>query len=190
MEKFLYLKEKSWVQPWIEGGEVPLYNASKYKSAERDGIYTPDENLIDVSTHSVEQVFGDSVPIMGSNIIFEGAEINGVSYPFIQVDRTFEDGLVLCLANRRSDEIAKGLKKLACVKILSIEYLKEVLDEQIGIKSLSGPCKYTTTHIRDSFTKSTLDSWQDEFRLFWPGVESRSVHIPQGIAIRIPIRCG
>ncbi|MCR1304018.1 MULTISPECIES: hypothetical protein [unclassified Enterobacter] len=189
MEKFLYLTEKEWFQPWVYGGNVPLSLASKYKKDERHGIYTPDENLVDSSTHDLNKVFGGGVNLMGTNHVFIDSYVNGELFPFMQYNRTFEDGLILCLANRRSNYIAKKLKKFSCVKILNVENLKLILDEQIGVVSEMGPCKYTSSHIRNCFTKSNLDSWQDEYRLFWPGAEPRDVFIPKGTATRISIRC-
>ena len=188
MEKYLYLSELSFVSPWVEGGSVPLKSASTYKSIERQGIYTPDENLIDTSTHDIG-LFGGAVVIENSTVNFFGGSINGEPLPDqMTIDRKTEDGLVLCLANRRSNYIAKKLNKKACVKILDMHKLKIVLDEQIGIVSIMDSCSYTKTHHRNHFLKSELDAWQEEYRLFWPGAGSTNVNIPRGIAIQIPIR--
>lgn len=188
MEKYLYLTEYSWVSPWINGGEVPLSCASAYKSVERAGVYTPDENLIDNSTHDINQ-FGSAFLIENSTVNFYGGSVNGKPLPdFMRIERRTEDGLVLCLANRRSNYIAKKLGKKACVKILDVEALKSCLDAQIGVESLMAPCKYTSDHSRGHFLKSSLDSWQDEFRIFWPNTMACKVNIPPNIALRIPIR--
>lgn len=188
MEKYLYLTELSWVHPWVNGGSVPLKCASTYKSIEREGIYTPDENLIDNSTHDVND-FKNLLTIEDSSITFFGGTFNGKPLPEVmKFDRKTEDGLVLCLANRRSNYIAKRLGKKACVKILDVYYLKEMLDSQIGVESIMGECKYTKTHLRNHFLKSELDFWQDEFRIFWPGIRAIDVNIEKNIAIQIPIR--
>ncbi|EIV7044122.1 hypothetical protein [Citrobacter braakii] len=188
MEKYLYLTKCEWVSPWVNGGEIPLSCASSYKRVERGGVFTPDENLIDNSTHDINQ-FGSAFCIENSTVNFYGGFINGKSLPeFMRFDRRTEDGLVLCLANRRSNYIAKKLGKNACVKILDVIALKNSLDEQIGIESEMGPCRYTVSHSRGHFLKSALDSWQDEFRLFWPNTQARYVFIPPNIAIQIPIR--
>lgn len=188
MEKYLYLTELSWVEPWVNGGVIPLKCASSYKSIERHGIFTPDENLIDTSTHDINQ-FASAISIENSSVTFFGGEINGIKLPSVmKIERKTEDGLVLCLANRRSNYIAKRLGKKACVKIFNIFELKEVLDEQIGVCSLMDKCEYTKTHLRNHFLKSELDSWQEEYRLFWPGVEAAEVKIKKNMAMQIPIR--
>ncbi|HCA9548793.1 hypothetical protein HXX54_12945 [Klebsiella pneumoniae] len=188
MEKYLYLTELSWVEPWVNGGVIPLKCASSYKSIERHGIFTPDENLIDTSTHDINQ-FASAISIENSSVTFLGGEINGIKLPNVmKIERKTEDGLVLCLANRRSNYIAKRLGKKACVKIFNIFELKEVLDEQIGVFSLMDKCEYTKTHLRNHFLKSELDSWQEEYRLFWPGVEAAEVKIKKNMAMQIPIR--
>ncbi|MEQ0036418.1 hypothetical protein ABLU74_04700 [Klebsiella sp. GG_Kp161] len=188
MEKYLYLTELSWVEPWVNGGVIPLKCASSYKSIERHGIFTPDENLIDTSTHDINQ-FASAISIENSSVTFFGGEINGIKLPNVmKIERKTEDGLVLCLANRRSNYIAKRLGKKACVKIFNIFELKEVLDEQIGVCCLMDKCEYTKTHLRNHFLKSELDSWQEEYRLFWPGVEAAEVKIKKNMAMQIPIR--
>ncbi|MEH9098454.1 hypothetical protein RAF55_05860 [Klebsiella pneumoniae] len=188
MEKYLYLTELSWVEPWVNGGVVPLKCASSYKSIERHGIFTPDENLIDTSTHDINQ-FASAISIENSSVTFFGGEINGIKLPNVmKIDRKTEDGLVLCLANRRSNYIAKRLGKKACVKIFNIYELKDMLDEQIGVCSLMDKCEYTKAHQRNHFLKSELDSWQEEYRIFWPGVEAAEVKIKRDMAMQIPIR--
>lgn len=188
MEKYLYLTELSWVEPWVNGGVVPLKCASSYKSIERHGIFTPDENLIDTSTHDINQ-FASVISIENSSVTFFGGEINGIKLPNVmKIDRKTEDGLVLCLANRRSNYIAKRLGKKACVKIFNIYELKDMLDEKIGVCSLMDKCEYTKTHLRNHFLKSELDSWQEEYRIFWPGVEAAEVKIKRDMAMQIPIR--
>ena len=43
---YLYLEKKEWSAAWIHGGTIPVNLASKYKKDYRDGIFTPDENLV------------------------------------------------------------------------------------------------------------------------------------------------
>ncbi|HAU5610520.1 hypothetical protein M5R23_05890 [Citrobacter freundii] len=188
MEKYLYLTRVEWISPWVDGGMVPLEKASKYKSIERNGTLTPDENLIDTSSHHLESMLGSMFDLQGGSIKMEGCRNQRGPLPDMFFHRRVEDGLVFCLANRRSNFIAKKLNKVACVKILDIEKLKACLDEQIGIVSTMGQCSYTKSHERNHFVKSFLDSWQDEFRLFWPNAESTNVEIPKNTAIPIPIR--
>lgn len=188
MEKYLYLREIEWALSWVQGGEVPLKCASAYKKDERGGIYTPDENLIDNSSHDISQfehLFKMSAGKLSVGKLIE----NGKEFPSeLRFDRKIEDGLVLCLANRRSNYIAKKLKKKACVKIIDVDALKNCLDEQIGIISKMDACKYTQGHLRNHFLKSSLDSWQEEFRLFWPHAKPCVVNIPSNIALHVPIR--
>ena len=69
MENFLYLTESEWAKTWVVGGEIPIKLASSYLSDNREGVMTPDENLI----HESE------VPIPNPNEKPESrkSEING-----------------------------------------------------------------------------------------------------------------
>lgn len=187
MEKYLYLTQHSWVTSWVEGGEVPLVVSSTYLSQERSGTLTPDENLIESSTHP-QSIFGSSASVTGRDNFIGTFVRNGeVVANNIMINHYVEDGLVLCLANSCRDDIARGLGKLACVKIHDVNELKATLDEQVGSASIMGPCKYTTSYHRNHFLKSVEDEWQDEFRLFWKGIGSRTVIIPKGIGVQVPI---
>ncbi|HDW0150894.1 TPA: hypothetical protein ROH98_003324 [Enterobacter asburiae] len=188
MKKYLYLTKAEWVFPWIRGGVVPLFQASTYLSDERDGVMTPDENLIDTSTHDIK-AYGNLARIQGGgSISFTNSTINGVFHPgTIKFEQRVEDGLVLCLANSKSSEIARRLGKRACVEISDVEHLKRYLDRQLGIESAMRACEYTNGHNRNHFLKSSLDSWQDEFRIFWPGAKSTRVSIPSGMAKKVKI---
>lgn len=194
MEKFLYLTKPEWVDAWVNGGTVPLSCASSYLSVERHQTKTPDENLIDTSSHDVKSL----EPLV--RIVSEGgASLTNISIgkvinngmlvaQDILINRQYEDGLILCVSNRKSNFIAKRFGKFACVRILDINLLKDALDEQIGVVSQMGKCSYTTGHLRNHFLKSSLDSWQDEFRLFWPNQAAREVIIPKGTAVAERIR--
>lgn len=172
---------------------MPLSQASSYLSAERHQIFTPDENLIDSSTHNINDfagIIGFSRGGTLQNISIGKVVINGELFAEdIKINRKHEDGLVLCMSNRKSNFIAKRFGKLACVRIIDVYHLKSILDEQIGVVSLIGSCAYTKSHLRDHFLKSDLDSWQDEFRLFWPGVMARNVTMPKGLALPERVRC-
>lgn len=188
MKKYLYLTKKEWVFPWTRGGVVPLFQASTYLSDERDGVMTPDENLIDTSTHDIK-AFGNLVKMDGGGTIkFIDSTIDGVMHKgTIKFERKIEDGLVLCLANTKSTELARKLGKVACIEIRDVEQLKVHLDKQIGIPSVMAQCEYTNGHNRNHFLKSSLDSWQDEFRIFWPGAKSTRVSIPSGAAKQVKL---
>lgn len=182
MDLYLYLKEHRFVDAWMHGGRVPFYVASTYRREERSGVYTPDENLIDSSTFDIKSL-GGAVRFEGNikNVVFEnsyagGKTVNGT------VNRHYEDGLVICLSIRRSKFIARNLHKTACVKINDIGKLKQLIDEATGVHGQQGLCQYTASHERGHFLKSTFDSWQEEYRLFWPDVCNIEINIPPGLA--------
>ncbi|MCK7149762.1 hypothetical protein L8O47_02340 [Enterobacter roggenkampii] len=189
MKKYLYLTKSEWVSPWTRGGVVPLFQASTYLSDEREGVMTPDENLIDTSTHDIK-AFSRFIEMQGGGTAtFINSTFNGSFYPgTIKFEQRFEDGLVLCLANSKSTTLARRLGKRACVEISDVELLKRHIDKQLGVAGFMRPCEYTDGHNRDHFLKSSLDSWQDEFRIFWSGVKSTRVSIPSGIAREVKIR--
>lgn len=182
MDLYLYLKEHRFVDTWVNGGRVPFFVASTYKREERSGVYTPDENLIDSSTFDIKTLAGvagfkgDNRNIRFENCNFNGRIFNGT------VNRHYEDGLVICMSTRRSKFIARKLHKTACVKIGEIGKLKYLIDEATGVEGQQGLCRYTTSHERHHFLKSTYDSWQEEYRLFWPGVGNIEINIPPGLA--------
>lgn len=188
MKKYLYLTKPEWVFPWIRGGVVPLFQASTYLSDERDGVMTPDENLIDTSTHDIKSFGGLIEVVGGATVTFTGSSFNGAYYPeTMMFHRRNEDGLVLCFANSKSAELAKRLGKRACVEISDVERLKRHIDTQVGTVGIMGACEYTDGHNRNHFLKSSLDSWQDEFRIFWPKAKSMQVSIPSGIGVEVKI---
>lgn len=187
MKKYLYLTQKNWVSPWINGGVVPLYAANKYLSEERSGVFTPDENLIDTSTHDIKK-YSDFFSQDGTcSFTVKNSFLGGVFHDHMHFEQKTENGLVLCLSNKKRARIALKLGKEACVKILDVELLKQHLDEQIGMTGIMKSCEYTNTHKRNHFLKSSLDAWQNEFRVFWPGVESLTVTIPPGIAKEVKL---
>lgn len=189
MDKYLYLNFPEWKDAWINGGKIPLNPASVYKRMDRDGIYTPDENLIYESTHDLK-LLEPMVKIgVGSKNISIGKLVNnGVTVAEnVQASIYEEDGVILSLCNRKSKSIARELKKQACVKILDLEFLKAVIDEQLGKVSIAKPCTYTTSYERNHFLKSTKDEWQDEYRLFWDHQEKVEIILPKGIAKSIKI---
>lgn len=189
MEKYLYLNFPEWKDAWINGGKIPLNPASVYKRMDRDGIYTPDENLIYESTHDLDQLEPIVKVGVGARNVSIGKIIsNGVTIAEnVQASRYEEDGVILSLCNRKSKSIAKKLKKQACVKIINFELLKKAIDEQLGKVSIAKPCKYTDSYERNHFLKSTEDEWQDEFRLFWDHQEKVEIILPKGIAKSVKI---
>ncbi|EJA2550653.1 hypothetical protein MWS75_002686 [Serratia marcescens] len=185
MEKYLYLTKPEWADAWVNGGQVPFYKASKYKSEERRGVNTPDENLIDSSTVDIQSLAPNMVFSPGSvlkNCVFVNNTIDGRSYKYMRINRFIEDGLVVCLSNKRSMLIARRLEKKACVKIKDVNELMRIINDQIGVEGVMGPCKYTINHERNHFLKSTKDAWQREYRMFWPEVGDTNILLPPGVA--------
>lgn len=187
MEKYLYLTRTIWVRSWVQGGPIPLNLASAYKSAERKGIYTIDENLIHESNYDLNKLseYGmvcDSV----RNLSIGSFEYNGVVVARnIQGSKYEDDGLILSLCNVMNRDIARKMGKLACVKINDVNKLKLIIDEQLGVAGIARTCTYTESHIRNHFTKSLLDKWQNEYRIFWKVDSKKEIMLPKGIAKRI-----
>lgn len=186
MFKYLYLEKVEFCNAWINGGVVPLSLASKYVNEERHGVFTPDENLIYQSTHDLSRLEHVISISESKDITIGEIELNGkVIASNLKASKYTEDGVVLCLSNKRSKKVAKRLGKSACVKILNIWELKEVLDAQIGVVGVAGPCEYTSSYERSHFLKSELDKWQDEYRIFWKLDSKISVRLPRGMAKRV-----
>lgn len=181
--KFLYLSEVSYTHAWLHGGDIPLEVASTYKSKERNGIYTPDENIIDDSTHDVADFkrffdFGDNA--QGNT--FVNCSFGGRFIPHMKINRRHEDGVVFCLSNSFKISIAERMKKVACMQIHDVDKLQAIMDKQIGKQSIAGSCSYTHLHYRGHFEKSYADAWQDEYRFFWHHDQSVKITLPPGIA--------
>ncbi len=184
MHKYLYLTEVEWVDTWINGGCVPVSLASSYLSIERDGIMTPDENLIHESPVPIPSLENHGFHVNNChNITFKGCTGDGFNIPDI-IDANYysEDGLVLSFCNTFDICIAKKLKKKACVRILNIKKLKKNIDRQLGCKGVMKSCEYTSTHNRNHFLKDEADAWQDEYRIFWKTTIEKQVNIPAGTA--------
>lgn len=184
MHKFLYLLNQDYAYTWINGGSVPVSLASRYLSNKREGVRTPDENLIHESNVPIPSLkqFGLVIDEV-SNFTITNSTGNGVKIPNI-VGANFytDDGLILSFCNTFSTEIAKQMNKKACVKILDFEKMKKKIDRQLGCKGVMKAVEYTTDHNRNHFLKSIEDSWQDEYRIFWKSTQERWVTIPKGTA--------
>ncbi|WP_413525340.1 hypothetical protein [Photobacterium phosphoreum] len=186
MEKYLYLTEVEWAHAWINGGYIPISLASSYLSDTRDGIYTPDENLIHDSPIDLKSLspllhIADNAQVKGLTII--NNTVDGIKIPdFVNASYFNEDGLILSLCNEFSPEIATKMRKKCCVKIINIEKLRRVIDKQLGCKGRMDDCIYTDNHERNHFLKSIEDHWQNEYRLFWYFLKNKWVKLPAGMA--------
>lgn len=186
MHKYLYLTHAEWASAWVNGGVVPLSLASKYKSMEREGIYTPDENLIHESNVDLMSLkgavsFGENPNVRNFNFI--GCRLGGIQVPdVIGASLYMEDGLIQSFCNVFDVGIANRLGKTACVRIRNIEKLRKYMDKRLGRRSRFGDCEYTRDHRRNHFLKSIDDDWQQEYRFFWPKKDSCSVELPVGVA--------
>ena len=186
MYKYLYLTKTEWADTWINGGDIPISLASTYLHDEREGILTPDENLIHESPVDIKSLsplvnFGEGGGV--KSFTMTNCSVNGVSMPDI-VDAKYysEDGLILSFCNSLDESIAKRLGKQCCVKVSKLKEFRKVIDKQLGVKGVMQSCEYTDNHERNHFLKSTDDAWQDEFRLFWRYQNNTTVTIPQGHA--------
>lgn len=186
MSLYLYLNEHWHANTWVNGGVIPINPASFYRSTERAGIMTPDENLIhnspiDLKSLEPNLYIAPGADIRNLNMI--GTVFDGVKIPdIISADYYEEDGLILSFSTRLTGIVARKMTKKACVKIKSVEALKRYLDAQLGVESIADYCQYTTGHQRNHFLKSDADSWQAEFRIFWPIAERVEVDLPFGVA--------
>lgn len=191
MKKYLYLTEKEWVLTWTNGGKIPIKLASTYLSDHRAGTLTPDENLIhksEVDLTKLEPFIRIHRGPGPNSLTMKNGTFNGRPAPdIINASYYIKDGLILSFSNNLNKEIATRLEKKACVEIQSIERLKEIIDDQIGVKGIMGVCDYTQDHQRNHFLKSVSDSWQDEYRLFWPVSEERWIFLPSGLATEVDL---
>ncbi|OOL34024.1 hypothetical protein BOO94_30710 [Pseudomonas sp. FSL W5-0299] len=183
MGLYLYLNEHSHADTWINGGVIPIQPASTYRKLERDGIYTPDENLIHKSPFDLFSL-SPVLDLRGfGHFSMNNLMVNGVQVPNVSdVSLYEEDGLILSFSCRYKKKTAIRMKKKACVKILDVDALKKHLDEKLGVEAIAKDCEYTQGHERNHFLKSNADQWQAEFRMFWPILERVEVELPPGVA--------
>ena len=184
--RYVYLKEKSHADTWVNGGKIPLSVATSYKKNVRDGIYTPDEGFIYDSPIPLEEIEKDYVKFEGDihDFTWSGNTFNGVATPnYENVSRYCEDGLIICFSREFSNEIGVRFKdKVACVKILDIHKLFQIIDDQFPVDGKLADCEYTDDHQRNHFLKSKQDDWMRETRMFWRNIEIKEVEIPPGLA--------
>ena len=184
MEKYLYLTQPEWTKAWIDGGAVPINLASTYLSVSREGVMTPDENLIHDSVVSIPSLRQYGFHFEGvKNLTMTDCHSNGTRLPNLNNASYYsEDGLILSFCNHFDISTAEKFGKKACVKILNIDKTRRNIDIQLGCKGTMNVCEYTKDHQRNHFLKSIEDQWQDEFRMFWKITTMKWVKVPAGTA--------
>lgn len=191
MEKIRYLAEPAHAEAWINGGPIPIFPARAYLSDERGGIYTPDENRQLDSNADV----GLLPPLLRAEVgrakyfIATNNTYNGARLPDVTARSGYLEALVLCMSNDIDADAAGRMGKSVCVRILNVERLKGILDDQVGAESRMGRCRYTDEERQiDHFAKSLHDKWQNEFRFVWPGLDKEvCVELPPSIAERVEL---
>ena len=190
--KYLYLAAESHADTCVRGGMIPIKLASTYLSDQRAATRTPDEGRIYDSAVDLE-VYQPVVRFVGDgfrNITLTKIFKDGQKLPDVfGASRYRDDGLILSFCNQNSEAVARRFNRQVCVQILDIGALKRCIDQQIGIKGIMAPCRYTTDHQRNHFLKSTEDAWQQEYRLFWARTDDKErwVQINTGLARRVDI---
>ncbi|MGP5551526.1 hypothetical protein ACTXNE_12740 [Psychrobacter namhaensis] len=193
MKIYLYLEKEEWAEAWVNGGKIPITPASAYLADEREGVMTPDENLIhksEVPIPSLRQFGFDiggvrNLNMSGNRIIKNVNGIEEVTHvPDIKNGSYYkEDGLILSFCNHLSPATALKLGKVICVELTNIAKTKKQLDKRLGIRGEMKKCEYTEDHQRNHFLKHKDDAWQDEYRIFWKSQQGRRwVTIPSGTA--------
>ena len=97
IQKFVYLENEVYSNTWINGGKIPIKLASSYKSEERKANFTPDENLIYNTNHSLD-ILKPFINIEEScsikNININNTFMNGkrIPEPFCLVDMGVKSG--------------------------------------------------------------------------------------------------
>ncbi|WP_131798626.1 hypothetical protein [Achromobacter insolitus] len=175
---YLYLPVLSYSEAWIRGGRVPIRLASSYKSDLRQGIMTPDENLIYDSPVPFEALHPAIVVEGDARVTFTNNTYNGRRLPDIKnASRYREDGLILSFSKTASPDVMRRLDKVCCIEVTKPGLLWRRINSQIGRIGRVGACRYTTDHQRDHFLKSVEDQWQDEYRFFWPKTDQPEVWV-------------
>jgi hypothetical protein len=195
---YLYLEKREFVQTWINGGEIPISLASKYKNVERIGINTPDEltqrdyqgikKLDDINCLINLDVFdenSESTIIFNIGKIVKSGNVIGTN---VKVHQFSEDAGILCFSTKLCSDLAKKLDKNYCVEIQDIDSLCKIIDGQLGDNGVHKACIYTFDEKRNHFLKSSKDEWQQEYRIIWKKVTKETwVKIPDGVAEEIDL---
>lgn len=201
---YLYLTEKDWAEAWVNGGKIPIKVASTYKADYRDGIFTPDENIVRELKGLDENIFTSHImsgdPNLGENsstqirigklVVVENTpngRVEKIMGENIDYLAKYEEGYIQSFSNTLSEDVMEKFKKKACVQIVNPEELEKIISAQLNLKCIAQKCKYTDGKNRNHFLKSVNDEWQDEFRFFW---KKDSAEEPKEIWVDIPANSG
>jgi hypothetical protein len=174
---YLYLEKPEYAETWINGGKISIKLASCYKSDERNGIYTLDENIVSNNSYQSKLDFDNISRLLH---IFNSSGIPGFDTVVrsrgknngLQLMMKYEDGYILSFCTKKDKKIMEKLGKRVCVQINDVFKLKQFIDEQMRCLGKYDRCKYTKRHCRDHFLKSKEDEWQKECRIFWNIIKS------------------
>lgn len=190
---FLYLKELSFADIWVQGGPVPMRPASNFLSDRRAGVMTPDE----VKQREVFGLTPDQEVGLGG--IFENADFTNVTYrtkdqvseiQFGRVRNQLENSHILCFSRVWSGDLCRKLECVAAVEIVDWEKLISSIRDQTGLKVEGSTVEYTRGNNREHFLKHIDDAWQAEFRIAAFGGDTSTdlwVNVPNGVAIPVDL---
>jgi len=129
-------------------------------------------------------VVGDDVKI-DNVLVMRGDHTDELLYSG-DFRQNYADALILCGAKIYHPILMSRLKKEVCIKIKDLLPLQEVIDKQLGIKSIFGNCKYTDLVDRNHFLKSSESRYQNEWRLVWELPYEEVSKYPNGVEVVIP----
>ena len=185
MAVFKYLNVEH-AESWLHGGSIPIFLASSYRSNERSGHLTPDENVQRSLTNMPEYMFKRIArigPNATAHLNFGTAQIGSDRFENVKFNQVQEDGLVLCFSTKFSPSIAWRFQRNVCVRIVDPVGLLRIVDAQVGVEGLARECEYTKSFQRNHFLKSHEDSWQHEYRMFWKYGTTVKVNLPPGVGV-------
>lgn len=205
---YLYLEKPKFVDNWINGAEIPLFMASKYKSNERKGIETPDEliqsKINGVNSHEdyelIKSMFGGpqggmlnnqskNITIKFNQLTVKDGHSERVVGKNISIEKDYNNALIFCLSTKLCRNLSNKLNKSFCIEIMDFNKLKCIMDDQIGEIGTAKHISYTKDLNRNEFLKSDEDEWQQEFRIVWKGVKNEmKIKIPGGLCREIMLK--
>lgn len=113
---YLYLETMKYAENWINGEKIPIKLASCYRKNERNGIYTPDENIIS----SLNQPMPEYQMVTESSPILKTFGVFGMDSTGKRGKMQWSDGYILSFCREKSKIIKNRLGKKICVQINDI----------------------------------------------------------------------